>query len=102
MWSLGVVAIAKPIEAPLLRGEGAPRWARGLGLERLVHPLVPPVLLRMRGLDELRMNAEADPPHGEGREAAQGPRGKRRAVIVADPLWEATAPERTPKTVPNC
>src|SRR5438876_7067525 len=55
----------------------------------------------MRGLDELRMNAEADPPHGEGREAAQGTRGKRRAVIGADPLWEAIAPEEPPKHGPT-
>src|SRR5437667_2408995 len=101
MWSLGVVAVSKPIEAPLLRSEGASRRARGLGLERPVHPLVSPVLLGMRGLDELRMNAEADPPHGEGREAAQGTRGKRRAVIGADPLREAIALEEPEKHGPT-
>src|SRR2546429_9197271 len=34
---LGVVALPKPIEAPLLGGERASRGPRGLGLERRVH-----------------------------------------------------------------
>src|SRR5437773_11719417 len=46
---LGVVALPEPVEPPLLSGERAPWRPRGLGLERLVHALVPPVPLRMRG-----------------------------------------------------
>ncbi len=49
VWPLGVVALPEPVEPPLLSGERAPWRPRGLGLERLVHALVPPVLLRMRG-----------------------------------------------------
>src|SRR5947208_2184364 len=57
---LGVVALPKPIEAPLLGGERASRGPRGLGLDRLVHPLVPAILLGVSGLDELGLNAEPD------------------------------------------
>src|SRR5207247_594142 len=101
VWSLGVVAVAKPIEAALLRSKRAPRRARGLGLECFVHPLVSSVLLRVRRLDQLRMDAEPDPPDGECRQPAQGTGGKRRAVIGADSLRPAIAPEEPGKHGPT-
>src|SRR3989441_12426407 len=65
---LVVVAVAEPIKAALLGGQRAPRWPRGLGLECLMHPLVPAILLGVSGLDQLRPNPEPDPPHRERRE----------------------------------
>src|SRR2546421_1032798 len=91
MWSLGVETISKPIKASLLCRERPSRGPRGLCFERAMHPLVPAVLLGMGGLDQLGMNAEADPPHRERRESAEGTGSKRRAVIGANPLGQAEA-----------
>ncbi len=76
------------VEAPLLRAAIALRGPRRFGLERLVHPLMPAVLLRVRGLDELGPDAEADPPHAEGGEPRERGRGERHAVVAADALGE--------------
>ena len=56
---------AEGIEAALL--SGAVRGGRDgcLGLEVFVHALMAAVLLRRGGLDEIRQNAELDPPDGE-------------------------------------
>ena len=40
--------VPKGIEGSLLRREGGAGWPNGAGLERFVHPLVSPVLLRSR------------------------------------------------------
>src|SRR2546429_2110436 len=77
--------------SPLVGGRRAPRRPAGLGLERFVHALVPAILLRMRGLDQLGANPQLDPPHRERREPPKGIRGERRAVIGADPLGEPVA-----------
>jgi hypothetical protein len=61
--SLFVVLAAECVEAGLLRTEVAARRPRCLGLQRLVHALVPAVLLGMRRLDQLGIDAETDPPH---------------------------------------
>ena len=53
---LRVVAMSKPIEPPLLGGQAPPRRARSLGFERLVHALVPAILLGVGGLDQLGPN----------------------------------------------
>lgn len=52
-----VVLVAKPIELALLRGEGRARRPDGFAFQRLVHPLVRAVLLRMGGEDALVLNA---------------------------------------------
>src|SRR2546422_243927 len=98
---LGVVALPKPIEAPLLGGERASRGPRGLGLERLVHPLVPAILLGVGRLDELGLNAEPDPPDRERREPSQRVRGERRAVVRADPLGQPVAVKQARKDGPT-
>jgi hypothetical protein len=54
--AFGVVLHTPRIEAPLLREAMGSRRARGFGLERAVHALVSPVLLRLPRLDELRPN----------------------------------------------
>ena len=51
------------IERALLLRAGPAWWARGVLLERLVHPLVPSVLLRFSRLDPLQLNAQPNPPH---------------------------------------
>src|SRR5207249_10090845 len=47
---LGVVALSETIEAALLRREMRLRRARRRSFEGFVHPLVPAILLGMRGL----------------------------------------------------
>ena len=51
--------LAETVELALLGLQVAGRWFRGLGLEGLVHALVPAVLLRFAGLDEVRQDAES-------------------------------------------
>ena len=51
-----------------------------------MHPLLPPVLLRARRLDELGEDPEPDPPDRERRESAQGTGGEGDAVIRPDEL----------------
>src|SRR5437667_12894808 len=51
--SLVVVALPEAIKAVLLGRQVRLGWARGRGLERFVHAFVPPVLLGVRGLDQL-------------------------------------------------
>src|SRR5882724_10778365 len=58
--ALVVELLPEGIEAALLRGEVAGRWARRLGLQGAVHAFMPAVLLRVAGLDELRQDAQAD------------------------------------------
>ena len=62
MWSLFVVLGPEDVEPSLLGREVAGGRSCGLGLERSVHALVSSVLLGVRGLDELRVDAELDPP----------------------------------------
>src|SRR5881409_2350020 len=78
-----------------------PRRARRRGFEGFVHPLVPAILLRMRGLDQFGADAESHPPHGERRQSAQRIGGKRLAVIGADPLREAVAAKQALKDGPT-
>lgn len=65
--SLVVVVAAKVIEGALLIVHRRARRRRRVLLERLVHALVAPVLLRFSGLDSLRNDAELDPPHAQTR-----------------------------------
>ena len=66
---------SEPIEASLLASQCGGGRTRRFLLERLVHALVPSVLLGMAGLDELWVDAHANPPDGE---SAQSPDGRRR------------------------
>ena len=53
-------------------------------LQRAMHPLVPPVLLRMSRFDPLRHNPQLDPPHRQPRQTRQRRRCKRRPVVGPD------------------
>ena len=59
--ALVVVLAAESIERPLLRGERGPGRPNRLALQRLVHPLVGPVLLGVGRQDPLVLNAQAEP-----------------------------------------
>ena len=60
-----------------------------------MHALVPPVLLRVAGLDALDLDAEPKPPDGELREIEQAVRaGEGHAVVGADRAGEATLAEQ--------
>jgi len=76
-----VVLLAKPVEGALLgRERRAGRPNRAL-LQRFVHALVGAVLLWVRRQDALVLNAEAEPPHVERREAVQRRRSEGDAVV---------------------
>src|SRR3989454_6723290 len=85
MGPLVIELLAEDVEAALLRRETARRRPRGLRLQGTVHPFMPAVLVRAPGLDELRQNAEADPPRRELRQAGQRRRGEGHAVVAANP-----------------
>src|SRR5438876_6450213 len=85
MGPLVIELLAEDVEAALLRRETARRRPRGLRLQGTVHPFMPAVLVRAPGLDELRQDAETDPPRRELRQAGQRGRGERHAVVAANP-----------------
>jgi hypothetical protein len=62
-----------------------------------VHPFVPAVLLRTRGLDELGTNPQPEPPDAELGEAAEGTGGKGLSIVRADPFGEPVGAEESPK-----
>src|SRR5262249_28815682 len=68
MRPLLVVVPSKGIETSLLFGRIGCRWARGLLFERAMHSFVSPVFLRRGRMDEMRLDAELEPP---GREPGQ-------------------------------
>ena len=70
------------IEVHLLLEDVVRGGPRRLGLQREVHALVTPVLLRMAGGDALEADTEAQPPHGEFAEAIQGMRRRERHAVV--------------------
>ena len=87
--------LAEGVEAPLLGGAVARRWAGGLGLEGPVHAFVSPILLGLTGLDELRQDPE---PHPKGRQRGQaGERGggKGHSVVGTNAFGEPELAEET-------
>ena len=93
MGPLLVVAGSKVLKGPLLPLPGGLGRAGGLRLQRPVQPLQPPVLFRMPWLNALREDLQLDPPHGQGRQAAQAHAGKGRPVVRADSPWKTVLPE---------
>ena len=70
-------------------------------LEREVHALVTPVLLRLSRLDPLVASAELEPPGGELRESCRRPRRERRAVVAANRFRQAELAEDLEKSAPD-
>lgn len=77
-----VVLVSPAAESEALRLPIAGRRRSRVGLERAVHPFVPPVLLGVAHLDALRENAQLNPPHAEAREPRDRSRGERRSVVA--------------------
>src|SRR5271157_3488248 len=93
MRPLAVVDARELIKALLLLGDVA-RWRRGgFGFQCPVHPLVPPILLRLARLNPLRDNAQFHPPHAQPAQASDAGGCKRRPVVAAHPLRQPVAPE---------
>ena len=85
-----VIALDERIEPGLLLEHIGGGGLSGFGLQGEMHAFVPTILLRMTGLDALDVNAEAEPPDGEGAEAIQGVGGgKGHAVVGANGLGKA-------------
>jgi hypothetical protein len=59
-----------------------------------MHPLVPPILLRLARHDPLWPDAQLDPPHRQPRQPADARRRKRRAVVRTDRQRQAMLLER--------
>jgi len=84
--ALVVELLAKDIEAALLRRQAAGRRTRRLRLQRAMHSFMPAVLRRAAGLDELRQDAQANPPRRELRQPRQRRGGEGHAVVRANPF----------------
>ena len=63
-----MLVLAKLLEGPLLHApDPARRVARGL-LESPMQAFMPPILLRVPGLNPFRSDPQANPPHGQPRQ----------------------------------
>jgi len=60
-----IVFVTKAIEPPLLLRQVSSRRTRSLRLQDTVHPFMLPVLLGLSWLNQLRSDAEPDPPDGK-------------------------------------
>jgi len=79
------VELASELVEPRLLCTEVPTWrSRRLGLESLVHAFVPAVLVGMRGLDQLGVDAEPNPPHRKLGQATEGRRREWDAVVGTD------------------
>ena len=94
MRSLVVVLGAEVVERALLRRERRAGRPNRLRLERFVHPLMRPILLRRRGPGALMLNAEPQPPDIELREAVNPGRRERDAVVRANRVRQAVFAEQ--------
>ena len=87
--TLLVVMAAESVKARLLVAGVSGRRLGGLRLERAVHALMSPVLLRRSGPDEMRRDAKLEPPNRKPAQPARPARAKRRAVVATDRLRQA-------------
>src|SRR5208282_865077 len=84
MWTNLVVFLAKDVQGPLLLSSIPRGRLCGLLLQRAMHALVAPVLLRMSRSNALRGDPQLDPPHRQPRQPRHGRGRKGRPVIGAD------------------
>ena len=95
MGSLEVELLDEVIEAGLLLEEVGPCGFGGLLFQGEVHALMPPVLLRVAGLDAFDLDTEPEPPDGELGEVVQGiGTGAGNAIIGAVGAWQAALTEQ--------
>jgi hypothetical protein len=92
--ALGVVLAAEAVEHALLRPRVRRRGPGGLRLERAVHALVPPVLLRRAGLGQVWQDPQSQPPHAQRREPRERDGRERDAVVAADARGQAVLAEQ--------
>ena len=77
-----LTVLAKLLEGALLQApDPARRMGRGL-LEDPMQSFMPPILLRVPGLNPFRPDPQANPPHGQPRQPTQSHRGKRRPIVT--------------------
>jgi hypothetical protein len=88
VWAFLVEFLAETVEAPLLGGAVARRWAGGLGFKGSVHAFVASVLLGFARLDELGQDTEAYPKGGERGEAGERGGGEGHPVVGANAFGE--------------
>jgi len=70
--------------ALLLRRQTGRRRRRRLLVEGAMHPLMPPILLRLASHDPLGPDAQLDPPHRQPRQPADTRRRKGWAIVRTD------------------
>src|SRR5690606_23894307 len=88
-----VVDRSKPVKRPLLQLRCRAGRLGRFSLQRSVHALMRPVILRLPGPGPLQSNAQADPPDGQLRKPRQRVRPERNSIIRADHLRESVLPE---------
>jgi hypothetical protein len=79
--ALFIIVSAELVEAGLLLPSVGGGRLRGLLLQRAVHPLMAPVLLRRGGANEMRFDAEPEPPRRKPRQPARAPREPNGAPL---------------------
>ena len=74
----------------LLRSGGLLRRIRGLQLQCEVEPLMPTILLRSSGIDEVGSDSQPQEPDAEPSQATERAcRPKRRTIVGEDPSWHS-------------
>jgi len=100
--SIFVVDPSELVEAELLSLEVRRGW-RGRGfVEGAMEAFVAAVLLGARGFDELRLDAQLDPPDGELREPGDRGARERISVVGPDALGEPVLSEEVAETPDRC
>src|SRR6478609_9285823 len=93
-----VVLLAEPLHHSLLLAPIGCWWLGRLLLQRAMHPLMPPVLLRMPSCNPLRHDSQLHPPHRQARQPGNGSRCKRRPIVGSDRLRHAILAKHRFKT----
>src|SRR5262245_44816419 len=94
MGPLAVVLGAPGMEAALLTSGRARGRPGRLGLERSMHPLVGPVLLRVTRLDALVRDPKAHPPDIERGKAVDSRRGEGNPIVGTDRPGKSHLPKQ--------
>jgi len=79
----------------MLGRRGGGRWRRSLGFEDPMHLLVRAVVLRMGRTDILDLDAKAQPPHAQRRQAQGSAAAERGAVVHPDHARQTASAKQT-------
>src|SRR5262245_23231914 len=85
--------VTPAFKTQLLGTQMGGRWLRGLGLQGLVHALMPTILFGMTGCNAFMADIQADEPCGETRDR-ESAIGERIAVVGPDGLRQTVLSER--------